>query len=289
MRLGALFPQTDVVAAADVKRFAQGVEALGFSHVLIYDHVLGADPAAHPEFPGPWPFTVDDALHEPLVLYGYLAAVAPGLELTTGIVIGPQRQTALLAKQAVEVDLLTGGRFRLGIGQGWNPVEYEALGVSFSDRGRRLEEQVELLRLLWAQRLVTFEGRYHRVTAAGLNPPPTRRRIPIWIGGSSEQALRRAARIADGFFPQRPLDGGWAATLERMWTWRAEVGGDAEGFGIEARINVVTGSPDDWRAQAEEWETLGATHLTLGTMRGGLADVDQHLERLAAAKEVLGV
>src|SRR5262245_37720376 len=287
MRLGALFPQTDVVAAADVKRFAQGVEALGFSHVLIYDHVLGADPAAHPEFPGPWSFTVDDALHEPLVLYGYLAAVAPGLELTTGIVIGPQRQTALLAKQAVEVDLLTGGRFRLGLGQGWNPVEYEALGISFGHRGRRLEEQVELLRLLWAQRLVTFEGRYHRVTAAGLNPPPTRR-IPIWIGGSSEQALRRAARIADGFFPQRPLDGGWGATLERMRTWRAEVGGDAEDFGIEARVNVVTGSPDDWRAQAEEWEALGATHLTLGTMRGGLADVDEHLERLAAAKEAVG-
>jgi probable F420-dependent oxidoreductase len=286
VRLGALVPQTDL-RVADVKRFAQGVEELGFSHVLVYDHVLGADPGAHPEYPGPWSFTMDDALHEPLVLYGYLAAVAPSLELATGIVIAPQRQTALLAKQAVQVDLLTGGRFRLGVGQGWNPVEYEALGMSFRDRGRRLEEQVELLRRLWAEPLVTFEGRYHTVTAAGLNPLPTRQQIPIWFGGSSEQALRRAARIGDGFFPQRPLDGGWEATLERMRAWRSEAGRDPEDLGIEARVSVVTGTPDDWRAEAEEWRRLGATHLTLGTMRGGLAAVDAHLERLAAAKEAV--
>jgi probable F420-dependent oxidoreductase len=288
VRLGALFPQTDLRAAADVKRFAQGVEELGFTNVLVYDHVLGADPAAHPEYPGPWSFTKDDALHEPLVLYGYLAAVAPSLELATGIVIAPQRQTALLAKQAVQVDLLTGGRFRLGVGQGWNPVEYEALGMSFRDRGRRLEEQVELLRRLWAEPLVTFEGRYHTVTAAGLNPLPTRRQIPIWFGGSSERALRRAARIGDGFFPQRPLDGGWEATLERMRSWRSEAARDPDDFGIEARVSVVTGNPDEWHAEAEEWRRLGATHLTLGTMRGGLAGVDAHLERLAAAKEAVG-
>jgi probable F420-dependent oxidoreductase len=288
VRLGALFPQTDLRAAADVKRFAQGVEELGFTNVLVYDHVLGADPAAHPEYPGPWSFTKDDALHEPLVLYGYLAAVAPSLELATGIVIAPQRQTALLAKQAVQVDLLTGGRFRLGVGQGWNPVEYEALGMSFRDRGRRLEEQVELLRRLWAEPLVTFDGRYHTVTAAGLNPLPTRRQIPIWFGGSSERALRRAARIGDGFFPQRPLDGGWEATLERMRSWRSEAARDPDDFGIEARVSVVTGNPDEWHAEAEEWRRLGATHLTLGTMRGGLAGVDAHLERLAAAKEAVG-
>ena len=285
MKLGALFPQTDL-ATADVKGFAQGVEALGFSHVLIYDHVLGADPAAHPEYPGPWPFTMNDRLHEPFVLYGYLAAVAPSLELVTGVVIAPQRQTALLAKQAVQVDLLTEGRFRLGVGQGWNPVEYEALGMSFRDRGRRLEEQIELLRRLWAEPLVTFQGSYHTVTAAGLNPRP-RRPIPIWIGGSSETALRRAARIGDGFFPQNPLDGGWEATLERMRGWRDEAGGDSEDFGIEARLNVLTGTPDDWHAAAAEWRRLGATHLTLGTMRGGLVGVDAHLERLAAAKEAV--
>ncbi len=287
MQLGALFPQTDITTR-DVRRFAEGVEALGFSHVLIYDHVLGADPAAHPEFPGPWPFTVDDHLHEPLVLYGYLAAVAPSLELVTGIVIAPQRQTALLAKQAAQVDLLTGGRFRLGVGQGWNPVEYEALGMSFRDRGRRLEEQVELMRRLWTEPLVTFHGTYDTVTAAGLNPLPVQQPIPIWIGGSSETALRRAARIADGFFPQSPLDGGWEPTLERMRAWRSEAGGDPESLGIEARVNLTTGTPDDWHAAAEEWRRLGATHLSLGTMRGGFDGVDGHLERLAAGKEAVG-
>ena len=285
MRLGALFPQTDL-DAGEVKAFAQGIEALGLSHLLIYEHVLGADPAAHPEYPGPWSFTMDDALHEPFVLYGYIAAVAPSLELVTAIVIAPQRQTALLAKQAVQVDLLTGGQFRLGVGQGWNPVEYEALGMSFRDRGRRLEEQVELLRRLWTEPLVDFEGTYHTVTAAGLNPLPTRP-IPIWIGGSSETALRRAARIGDGFFPQNPLEGGWEPTLERMRAWREEAGGDPEAFGIEARLNVVTGTPDDWRAAAEEWRRLGATHLSLVTMRGGLAGVDAHLERLAEAREAV--
>jgi probable F420-dependent oxidoreductase len=283
VRVGALFPQTDL-GPADIRLFAQGVEELGFTHLLVYDHVLGADPAAHPEFPGPWSFTIDDPLHEPLVLYGYIAALAPSLELATGIVIGPQRQTALLAKQAAQVDLLTGGRFRLGLGQGWNPVEYEALGMTFADRARRLEEQVALLRQLWAHPSVTFAGRFHTVTAAGLNPLPTRRAIPIWVGGSSEQALRRAARIADGFYPQRPLDGGWEATLERMREWRRDAGRDAEDLGIEPRINVVSGTPDEWHAEAEEWKRLGATHVTVGTMRGGLSGVDAHLERLAGAK-----
>jgi probable F420-dependent oxidoreductase len=283
VRLGALFPQTDL-GPTDIRPFAQGVEELGFAHLLVYDHVLGADPAEHPEFPGPWSFTIDDPLHEPLVLYGYIAALAPSLELATGIVIGPQRQTALLAKQAAQVDLLTGGRFRLGLGQGWNPVEYEALGMTFRDRARRLEEQVALLRQLWAQPSVTFAGRFHTVTAAGLNPLPTRRSIPIWVGGSSEQALRRAARIADGFYPQRPLDGGWAPTLERMREWRRDAGRDGEDLGIEPRINVVSGTPDEWHAEAEEWKRLGATHVTVGTMRGGLSGVDAHLERLAEAK-----
>jgi probable F420-dependent oxidoreductase len=287
VQLGALLPQTGLTTS-EMKRFAEGVEALGFSHVLIYDHVLGADPAAHPEFPGPWPFTVDDALHEPLVLYGYLAGVVPALELVTAIVIAPQRQTALLAKQAAQVDLLTEGRFRLGVGQGWNPVEYEALGMSFRDRGRRLEEQVELMRRLWTEPLVTFQGTYDTVSAAGLNPLPVQRPIPVWIGGSSEKALRRAARIGDGFFPQSPLEGGWEPTLERMREWRSEAGRDPQDFGIEARVNVVTGTPDDWHAAAEEWRTLGATHLTLATMRGDLDSVDAHLERLAQAKEAVG-
>ena len=189
MRLGVVFPQTEIGAdPAGVRAYSQAVEGLGFEHLVTYDHVLGADPAGHPGFSGP--YTTESLFHEPFVLFGYLAAVAPSLELVTGIVILPQRQTALVAKQAAEVDILTGGRFRLGVGQGWNAVEYEALGKSFADRARRMEEQIELLRRLWQEPVLDFAGRDHTITAAGLNPLPVQRPIPIWIGGSSEAALR---------------------------------------------------------------------------------------------------
>ena len=226
--------------------------------------------------------------HEPLVLYGYLAAVAPRLELATGIVILPQRQTALVAKQAAEVDILTGGHFRLGVGQGWNAVEYEALGTEFGNRGQRMEEQIELLRRLWQEPVLTFEGRYHTITAAGINPPPVQRPIPIWMGGSSEPALKRIARLADGYFPlSRPLEGGWEATFERMRGWRQKAGRDPDDLGIEARIDTASGSPDEWRASAEEWRALGATHLSVNTMRDGLQGAEAHIHRLTEAQEAL--
>ena len=166
--------------------------------------------------------------------------------------------------------MLTGGRFRLGLGIGWNPVEYEALGMNFHDRGRRLEEQIELMRRLWTEPVIDFEGRWHKVTAAGLNPLPVQRPIPIWIGGSAERALRRTALLADGYFPQRPLEGGWPATMQRMRGWVEEAGRDWASFGVEQRINVADGTPDDWRQAAEEWRELGATHLSLVTTGGGL-------------------
>src|SRR5579859_7042033 len=178
MKIGVVFPQTEIGAdAGAVRAYAQRVEELGYGHVLAYDHVLGADPAVHVGWSGP--YDVRTTFHEPLVLFGYLAALT-SLELVTGIIILPQRQTALVAKQAAEVDLLTGGRFRLGIGLGWNAVEYEALGEDFTNRGKRSEEQVEVIRKLWTERSVTFEGKYHRVTGAGLAPLPNQRPIPVW-------------------------------------------------------------------------------------------------------------
>jgi probable F420-dependent oxidoreductase len=286
VKLGVVFPQTEIGAdPAGVREFAQGVEELGFDHLLAYDHVLGADRERHPDLTGP--YRTEHMFHEILVLFGYLAAVAPGLELVTGVVIAPQRQTALLAKQAAEIDVLTGGRLRLGLGIGWNPVEYEALGMDFSDRGRRFEEQIELLRRLWTEPVLDFEGNSHTVTAAGLNPLPVQRPIPIWIGGSAERALRRAARVADGYFPQRPLDDGWPATMERMRVWVEEAGRDWASFGIEHRINVASGSPEEWQQMAEEWRELGATHLSLATMGGGLEGASAHVERLREAREAL--
>ncbi|GCE23978.1 hypothetical protein KDK_77780 [Dictyobacter kobayashii] len=198
MQIGVTFPQTEIGADPQVIRdYAQAVEGMGYQHVLIYDHVLGADPTHRPGWTG---YTHTEMFHEPFVLFGYLAALTQ-LELVTGVIILPQRQTALVAKQAAEVDVLSGGKFRLGIGVGWNPVEYEALGTDFSTRGRVVEEQIELLRQLWSKEVVTFKGRYHTVTEAGLSPLPVHRSIPVWIGGSSDSALRRAARIADGWFP----------------------------------------------------------------------------------------
>ena len=285
--IGVTFPQTEIgVDPGGVRAYARAAQDLGYRHLLAYDHVLGADPSVHAGWSGP--YTSESLFHEPFVLFGYLAAAAPGLELVVGVIILPQRQTALVAKQAAEVDVLTGGRFRLGVGIGWNHVEYEGLGMEFSDRARRFEEQIELLRRFWQEPVVTFEGRYHQVTGAGIRPLPVQRPIPIWIGGSAERALRRAAEIADGYFPQRPLEGGWPATIKKMRGWMEAAGRDPARFGIDARINAGAGTPDDWRRAAEEWRALGATHLSVNTMGGGLVGPDAHIQRLREVKEALG-
>src|SRR5580704_6720124 len=202
MHIGVVFPQTEIGAdRGAIRTYAQRVEELGFEHLLAYDHVVGADPDVHVPWRGP--YNIDTTFHEPFVLFGYLAALT-SLELVTGVIILPQRQTALVAKQAAEVDLLTGGRFRLGIGLGWNAVEYEALGQDFSERGRRVEAQVELLRRLWTEPSVTYQVGAERVTGAGLAPLPVQRPIPVWFGAASPPAYRRVGRLGDGWFPMVP-------------------------------------------------------------------------------------
>ncbi len=286
MQIGAVFPQTEIGAdPAGVKAFAQAVQQLGYEHLLPYDHVVGADTASRPGWSGP--YTIDSMFHEPMVLFGYLAAVAPGLELVPGVIILPQRQTVLAAKQAAQVDVLTGGKFRMGVGIGWNAVEYEALGMDFHNRGRRFEEQIQVMRLLWTERVVTFQGKYHCITAVGLNPLPVQRPIPIWIGANSQRAIKRAAELADGYFPQRPLEGGWPATFDKIHRWLIDAGRDPSSLGIDARVAASTGTPDDWRKQAEEWRARGATHLTVNTMNGGLKGPDAHVERLKQAIQAL--
>src|SRR6266852_9674563 len=191
MNVGVVLPQTEIGNdPAAIKAYAEAVENMGFTHILVFDHVLGANP----ERPGGWkgPYTYRHGFHEPFVLFGFLAAATHRIELVTGVVILPQRQTALVAKQAAAVDVLSGGRLRLGIGVGWNPVEFEALGENFKNRGKRVEEQLEVMRLLWTKELVTYEGQWHRVPDAGINPLPVQRPIPVWMGGESEAVLRRA-------------------------------------------------------------------------------------------------
>jgi probable F420-dependent oxidoreductase len=286
VKLGAVFPQTEVGEdPARVRAFAEGVEELGFHHLTAYDHVLGAERERHQHLLGP--YRAEDQFHEILVLFGYLAAIVPRLELVTGVIIAPQRQTALLAKQAAEIDILTGGKFRCGLGIGWNDVEYEALGMDFTNRGRRFEEQIELLRRFWTEPVFDFEGRWHKVTAAGINPLPVQRPIPIWIGGSVERALKRAAQMSEGFFPQRPLEGGWEATLDQMRAWAGEAGRDWSAFGIDQRISIAADGPDEWRATAEEWIGLGATHITLVTSGADFQSPDEHLDRLREGRVAL--
>jgi probable F420-dependent oxidoreductase len=287
MQIGVVFPQTEIGAdPGGVRAYAETVQDLGYEHLLAYDHVLGADPSARPGWSG---YTHKSMFHEPMVLYGYLAAIAPRLELVPGVIILPQRQTVLAAKQAAEVDVLTRGKFRMGVGIGWNDVEYDGLGMDFHNRGKRLEEQIEVMRRLWTEPLITFKGRYHSIAAAGINPLPVQRPIPIWIGASAERALKRAAELADGYFTQRPLEGGWPATLEKLRGWLTEAGRDPAKFGIDRRIEVSRGTPDEWCKQVEQWRALGATHLSLNTMGGGLQGADAHIARLREAKQALSV
>jgi probable F420-dependent oxidoreductase len=279
MQIGVVFPQTEIGAdAGAVRAYAEGIESLGYAHLLAYDHVLGADPAVHAGWAGP--YDIDTTFHEPFVLFGYLAAVT-SVELVTGIIILPQRQTALVAKQAAEVDILTNGRLRLGVGLGWNAVEYEALGTSFSDRGRRVDEQVELMRRLWCERTVTHAGTYEHVTGAGIAPLPVQRPIPVWFGAASPPAYRRAGRLADGWFPQVPPGPHLDAARALVADGAASVGRDPATIGMEGRVNWGDGGVDRIVDHLGRWRSAGATHVSVNTMRAGLATVDDHLRVLA--------
>lgn len=286
IRIGVIFPQTEIGPdPGAVRAFAEAAEDLGYDHLVAFDHVLGVDTSNRPNWSGA--YTHKDLFHEPFVLFGHLAAVTHRLELVTGVIILGQRQTVLVAKQAAEVDVLSGGRLRLGIGIGWNPVEYEALGENFHIRGKRSEEQVEVLRALWSQEVVTFEGRWHRIIAAGLNPLPVQRPIPIWFGGGqTETVMRRIARLADGWFPQRQPDQQGQEALEQLRQFARDVGRDPDSIGIEGRVQISHGV-DAALDNAKKWERLGATHVDIYTMRAGFHSVDEHINAIRAFKEGL--
>ena len=286
MQIGVVFPQTELGGdAGAVRAYAEGVERLGYAHLLAYDHVVGADPAVHQGWSGP--YNLHSTFHEPFVLFAFVAALTR-LEVVTGIIILPQRQTVLVAKQAAEVDLLSEGRFRLGIGIGWNAVEYEALGKDFSNRGVRSEEQIALLRRLWTEPAITFDGKHEQVTGAGLAPLPVQRPIPIWIGGASPRAYLRIGRLADGWFPMVPpgphLDEARTMVDEAART----AGRDPAGLGMEGRISWSAGS-DTVRKHAGRWRGAGATHIAINTMGAGLDGVDAHLAALADAADLLEI
>ena len=294
MQIGAIFPQTEIGSdPGAIREYAQAAEELGYSHLFIADHVLGADPDYHSHVADSY-YTHRSVIHETFTLMGYLAAITERIGLTSGILILPQRATALVAKQAAAVDVLSGGRLRLGIGVGWNHVEYEALNRNFRDRGRRSEEQIALLRALWTQEVVNFEGRWHRVTHAGLNPLPVQRPIPVWLGAGSsasplppEPVLRRIATISDGWFPNFPPDEPGREAIGKLREYIQAAGRDRSAVGIEGRIRIDNKQPEDWVDEAKGWQALGAVSITVEARRGGLSGVEDHIEAIARFREAL--
>jgi probable F420-dependent oxidoreductase len=279
-----VFPQTELGGdAGAVRAYGQAVADLGYHHVLAYDHVVGADPAVHAGWAGPYDVTT--TFHEPLVMFGFLAALTD-LELVTGIIILPQRQTVLAAKQAAEVDLLTGGRFRFGVGIGWNRVEYDALCQPFDQRGRRLSEQIGLLRALWTTPSLSFDGTFDRVDGAGIAPLPVQRPIPIWIGARSEPAYRRIGRLADGWFPMVQPGPDLDRALDTIRDAASAAGRDPGAIGMEGRVRWDPADPDRLARQAERWRGAGATHLTIDTMNTGQHTVDDHIRALQQASSL---
>jgi probable F420-dependent oxidoreductase len=285
MQIGAVYPQTELRGdPTAVWRIGRSVEDLGFDHLLAYDHVLGAVHADRtPQLTGP--YTEHDPFHDPFVMFAYLAGITERIQFVTGILILPQRQTALVARQAADVDLLSGGRLRLGVGVGWNHVEYEALGQDFHTRGARQEEQIELLHRLFTEPVVDFSGRFDRIDRASLVPKPARP-IPIWLGGSSEAAFDRAARLADGFIffgggIDHAIDA-WNQLRDRV----RDVGRSVEDFGGDY-VALPQGGVADLRAEADAWREAGGTHVSVVTMGLGLNSVDGHIDYLASVGDAL--
>lgn len=263
MQLNAIFPTRDIGNdPAKIRDWAQAAEALGYAHIEVPDHVLGA--AARDG----WTPTYNerDPFHETFVMLGFLAAVTSTIRLSSGVLISPQRQTALIAKQAAEVDLLSSGRLRLGIGVGWNHVEYQALGSEWKTRGARQAEQIEAMRRLWCDDLVTYTGRFDRLEAVSIVPPPLQRPIPIWMGGVSEGAIRRAARLADGWMPILPPDAQGEHKLALLREEMRKHGRDPGKFGLEAWLRMQDADPQQWAAAAEGWRRLGADYVMLYPM-----------------------
>lgn len=285
MKIGVVFPQTEIGPEPGVvKAYAQAAEELGYEHLLVFDHVLGAGLRNRPDFRGP--YNSETQFHEVFVLFGYLAAITSRLELVTGVVILPQRQTALVAKQAAEIDILSEGRLRLGVGIGWNDVEYTGLNEEFHNRGKRSEEQIEVLRKLFSEQTVDFKGKYHHIPEAGIKPLPVQQPIPIWIGGTAPAVMERIGRLADGWFPQ-------VQPGERLDEMKAQVndsarraGRDPASIGMEGRIALATTEPDEWKAITDAWRAAGATHVSINTM-GKKLSPDEHIDLIRRYREVV--
>jgi probable F420-dependent oxidoreductase len=278
MQIGAVFPHNEIGSdPGAIKAFAQGVEAMGITHLLIYDHVLGADPDREGGFRGP--YDKDVAFHEPFTTFAFIAAVTEKIEMITTVMILPQRQTVLAAKQAAEVALLSNNRFRLGVGVGWNELEYVGLNETFNNRGRRQEEQVDVMRKLWSEDSLDYTGEYHRIDKASINPRPSEP-IPVWFGGSAPALLDRVARLGDGWIPLMGANEKAQACIDTIKKTREAAGLSFDNFGIQAQAQYAGGSVERWQKHAEAWQNMGCTHLAIATHNAGPTNVEGHLLRI---------
>jgi probable F420-dependent oxidoreductase len=288
MKIGVVFPQTEIGPdAGGVRAYTQAVEQMGYTHVLAYDHVIGANLANRPDWKGP--YSLETMFHEPFVLFSFMAGMTEKLEFATGIVILPQRQTVLVAKQAAALDVLSDGRFRMGIGIGWNEVEYESLGAEFTDRGARSEEQIALMRALWTKDSVNFEGKWHTVPDAGINPLPIQQPIPIWLGGGADIVVKRIARIADGWMPMWQPDEAGLKELDKLYAYATEAGRDGSDIGIDGRVTADLASEDSWSDDVKSWRGIKADYIDINTMGQGLTGADAHIERLEKFRPAAGL
>lgn len=278
MEFGAVFPHNEIgTDPGAIKAYAQGVEALGATHLLIYDHVLGANP----DRPGGWqaPYDNATAFHEPFTTFAFIAAVTDKLDMITTILILPQRQTVLAAKQAAEVAVLSNNRFRLGIGTGWNQIEYQGLNENFTNRGKRQAEQVDLMRKLWTEDSLSYNGEFHTIDAASINPRPSEP-VPIWFGGDAPALLKRCGELGDGWIPLGGANAKSQACIDQIRGHREAAGRTWDGFGIQAQAQYAGGDPDRWQSHAQKWHAMGCTHLAIATHNAGDTDADGHLARI---------
>jgi probable F420-dependent oxidoreductase len=295
MQIGVVFPTLELTDPSAVRDYAQAAEDLGYAHLTAWEHVVGVDLTNRPDWAGP---PTLQPIHEPLVLFGHLAAVTQRLELVTGILALPQRQTVLVAKQAAEVDVLSGGRLRLGVGLGWVEPEFQALGEPFTNRGQRIQEQIAVLRALFTQEVVTFSGRWHQLEGVGIAPLPIQRPIPIWIGGQADAALRRVAALGEGWMPMfGPQEARRDGSVRRLHGYGREQGRDPADIGIDAILTLTHGGPVPeaaaplrppaaWVEDVRAWRALGVTHLSVNTMGAGLS-VSDHLDAIGRFKQVV--
>jgi len=288
MEIGVVFPQTEIGDNPEaVREFAQAAEDLGFSHIMAFDHVVGASRDSRPSWRGP--YDLDSMFHEPFVLFGYLAGVTSKIGFATGVIILAQRQTVLVAKQAAAVDVISAGRLRLGVGIGWNAVEYEALSENFHDRGIRSADQVMLMRQLWTNRAVTYKSKWHSVTDAGIYPLPVQRPIPVWFGGGSEKVLRRTGNIGDGWMPNAGPTRETQDAMGRIRDYACEAGRNPDNIGLDGRVSLKGEDSSAWVEGVERWRDLGATHLSVGTMGDGLYGPTDHIKRIEQFQQIVNI